>query len=233
MRINPINEESLLVSFDEVISIENHLKVKTLYLKLKDEKGILSVVPSYTSLMVYFDITATSFDHLHQLINSIDIEALNSATEKKVIVVPVCYELGLDIETVMAHNNLSKEEVIDLHTSRDYLVYMVGFTPGFPYLGGMDERLTTPRLETPRTKIEAGSVGIGGQQTGIYPLDTPGGWQIIGKTPLILFDKNTSQTLFEMGDYIRFKAVDKQAFEDIENLIQSGRYETEVCYVRV
>ncbi|MBO1911088.1 5-oxoprolinase subunit PxpB, partial [Microvirga sp. 3-52] len=115
---------------------------------------------------------------------------------------------GPDLEYVAKSNNLSIEEVIQIHSENEYLVYMIGFAPGFPFLGGMDKRIATPRKETPRLTIPSGSVGIAGKQTGVYPLETPGGWQIIGRTPLDLFLPDMSPpTLLEAGDKIRFMPV--------------------------
>ena len=110
-------------------------------------------------------------------------------------------------------------------TGTDYLIYMLGFLPGFAYLGGLDKRIETPRLETPRTKIPAGSVGIGGNQTGIYPLASPGGWRLIGKTPVLPFDKRRKDTiLYKSGEYIRFKRIDKETFDTIEKEVEEGKY---------
>ena len=126
--------------------------------------------------------------------------------KKKVYEIPVCYggEYGPDLENIAEHAGLSVEEVIKIHSSRDYLIYMLGFLPGFCYLGGLDERIHTPRLANPRIKISAGSVGIGGSQTGIYPLDSPGGWQLMGMTPVKTYDPEREvPILVEAGDYIR------------------------------
>ena len=115
---------------------------------------------------------------------------------------------GPDVDVVAAHNRLTPEEIIRIHTSVEYLVYMIGFAPGFPYLGGMPERIATPRRESPRVSIPAGSVGIAGQQTGVYPIATPGGWQIIGRTPLRLFQPEQEQpTLLQAGDRVRFRQI--------------------------
>lgn len=121
------------------------------------------------------------------------------------------------------HCGLTPEEVIDLHSSRDYLVYFIGFNPGFPCLGGMDRRLLTPRLEDPRLGIPAGSVGIAGAQTGIYPLDSPGGWRIIGRTPAPLYHpKKNPPTLLEAGDYVRFIPVEKEVYRRLEEEVRRG-----------
>ena len=139
----------------------------------------------------------------------------------KIIEIPTTYggEYGPDIENVANQNRISVEEVIKIHSSKTYLIYMLGFTPGFPYLGGMDERIATPRLKTPRTKIAGGSVGIAGSQTGIYPIDSPGGWQLIGKTPLMLYSPHReSPILLSSGDYIKFVPINEAEYKKIEKI---------------
>lgn len=207
MKILPMNEETLLVSFGTEISEEIHYQMKSMVSVLETIEGVISIVPSYTDLAVTYTM---SYEALVKIIEAVDVKSIE-AKEKKVIEIPVCYEMGLDIERVAELNGLSVEEVIKKHSEKAYLVYMMGFVPGFPYLGGLDESLHTPRLDQPRTKIPAGSVGIGGKQTGIYPLETPGGWNIIGRTPFKLFD--SKDTLIHMGEYVKFKPISKKAYE--------------------
>ena len=140
---------------------------------------------------------------------------------------PVAYggEFGPDLSFVSKHTGLTGEEVIKIHTGTDYLIYMLGFTPGFPYLGGMDSRLATPRLATPRTKIPAGSVGIAASQTGIYPVQSPGGWQLIGQTPVKLFEPTAQKpVLLNAGDYIRFFEVTPEEYRLIAASAEKGEY---------
>lgn len=161
-----------------------------------------------------------------QTILKIDVKA--DAARKKIYEIPVCYggEFGPDLDNIAQHAGLSPEEVIQIHSSRDYLIYMLGFLPGFCYLGGLDERIHTPRLANPRLKISAGSVGIGGSQTGIYPLDSPGGWQLMGMTPVKTYDPQREvPILVEAGNYIRFIPIDKDEFYRIKELVQSGQYQ--------
>ncbi|MBQ0140870.1 MAG: 5-oxoprolinase subunit PxpB, partial [Kurthia sp.] len=139
--------------------------------------------------------------------------------EKKIIEIPVCYggEFGPDLDEVACINNLSIENVIAKHSSKDYFVYMLGFAPGFPYLAGVDAEIATPRKQTPRLKIEAGSVGIAGEQTGIYSIATPGGWQIIGRTPKKLFTPEKEKpTLLNAGEWVRFKPISEEEYFQIE-----------------
>ena len=155
--------------------------------------GVTEVVPTYRSLLVYFDPLTVSRAELGDRINGLlagggpDDAA---GPGGRVVEIPVCYggDFGPDLDFVAQHTGLDPDEVIAIHTSVPYLVYMLGFTPGFPYLGGMSERIAAPRLTTPRTDIPGGSVGIAGSQTGIYPITSPGGWQIIGRTPVKPFD---------------------------------------------
>lgn len=145
-----------------------------------------------------------------------------------VVHIPVCYggEYGLDLETVAKHNGISVDEVINIHADTDYLIYMMGFTPGFPYLGGMSEKIATPRLEVPRRKIPVGSVGIAGAQTGVYSMETPGGWQLIGRTPVRLFDSSKQNPiLLQAGNYVRFVRITEAEYQMIEAEIKQGIYQ--------
>ena len=141
--------------------------------------------------------------------------AANTAETGRLVTIPVCYggAFGPDLPFVAKHAGLTEQEVIALHAGRDYRIYMLGFLPGFPYLGGLDERLFTSRLPTPRTAIPAGAVGIGGEQTGIYPIASPGGWQLIGRTPLKLFDPAAGRLPYAAGDRIRFTPITQAEFD--------------------
>jgi len=182
-------------------------------------KGFVEAVPAYASLTVFYDIlqvrdahpkSSTAFAIAENyLIESLKNLALSESKEPALIEIPVVYD-GEDIVFVAEHTQLSIEEVIKIHTQATYRVYMMGFLPGFAYLGGMDERIATPRKSTPRTKVPAGSVGIAGKQTGIYPLESPGGWQLIGTTSLPLFNMDSpNSTLLKAGDLVRFVQVEK------------------------
>lgn len=145
----------------------------------------------------------------------------------RIIKIPVQYggTYGPDIEEVAKHNRITVEQVIEKHTSKPYLIYMLGFMPGFPYLGGLDEQLHTPRRNQPRLKIHAGSVGIANNQTGLYPSDSPGGWQIIGRTPLKIFSSEREpMSMYEAGEWIQFYAIDEQEFIQIERDISDGNF---------
>ena len=143
------------------------------------------------------------------------------------IQIPVCYgnNYGPDLSEVAKHNQLSEKEVIEIHTQQAYLIYMLGFMPGFPYLGGLDQRLHTPRRSEPRIKIDEGSVGIANNQTGLYPMESPGGWQIIGRTPLKVFDiESKPMTLYKAGDYIQFYEINNKEYIEISEATQRGEF---------
>jgi inhibitor of KinA len=191
--------------------------------------GIREVVPTYRSLLIYFDPLAITRRQLADKVRSLvaDAGAGQAETTARVIEIPVAYggEHGPDLDFVAGHTGLSSEEVVAIHTSVPYLVYMLGFTPGFPYLGGMSERIAAPRLEQPRTAIPGGSVGIAGTQTGIYPVASPGGWRIIGRTPVKLFDSGAAEPfLFAAGDYLQFKAVSTADYAAIGEQVAAGAY---------
>ncbi|HRD94915.1 MAG TPA: 5-oxoprolinase subunit PxpB [Rubrivivax sp.] len=188
------------------------------------------IVPTYRSLMVLFNPLQTSRQSLEarirQLLQGLGVTA-GQAEQARVVEIPVCYggAYGPDLAHVAEHNGLGMEEVIGIHTAKPYLVYMLGFTPGFPYLGGMSERIATPRLAQPRVAIPAGSVGIAGSQTGIYPIESPGGWQLIGRTPLRVFNPQAANPfLFAAGDHLRFVAIDECSFQSIQRDVDQGLY---------
>lgn len=190
--------------------------------------GITEVVPTYCSLMVHYLPEEIGWrklcQHLRAICSRTDAAAINDAV---IWDIPVLYggQYGPDLSFVAEHNGLSESDVIRIHTGRDYLVYMLGFTPGFPYLGGMDDRIAAPRLDSPRVSIPAGSVGIAGSQTGIYPLASPGGWRLIGQTPVKLYAPDREQPiLLHAGDYIRFVSIDRSEFDRIAAMEEKGIY---------
>lgn len=193
--------------------------------------GITGSIPTYRSLLVQYNPQLIRYGDLCKYISESVAQVSNRKNkDAKIYIIPVYYgdEYGPDLTTVAEKNNMSLDQVVEKHTSRAYRIYMLGFTPGFPYLGGMDECIATPRLQQPRTKIPAGSVGIAGKQTGIYPIDSPGGWQIIGRTPVKLFDIDQAvPLLLEAGHYIRFKSVDLKTYKDIENRVLNKTYTCE------
>lgn len=228
-----------LVSGDSAITMEfgnsitdginRKIRGVTLSIEKSNIKGIVELVPTYRSLMIHYDPILLKYEEILEILK--DLEKKIDTTElpaPQVIEIPTLYggEYGPDIGNVAKHNNLTIEEVIKIHTSQEYLIYMLGFTPGFPYLGGMNKRIATPRLESPRTKIPGGSVGIAGEQTGIYPIDSPGGWQLIGRTPLDLFLPNSEEPiLLKAGNYISFTSINEDEYAKIQGQLQNGTYE--------
>lgn len=223
-------DKALVIEFSDKITDEVNGKVRSMMIAIgqREIKGIVEITPTYRSLMVHYNPLEIKHIDLINVLKEIEQNLSNiEIPAPRVIEIPTLYggEYGPDIENVSNHNNLSIDEVIKIHTSRDYLIYMIGFTPGFPYLGGMDEKIATPRLKIPRTKITGGSVGIAGNQTGIYPIDSPGGWQLIGKTPLKLYDPNRNPPiLLQSGDYIKFIEINEKKYVDIERKINNGTY---------
>jgi inhibitor of KinA len=239
VRMLKAGEQGVVVEFgseiDPTVNSQVHRLAKVLTTEMPEH--ILEVVPTYRSLMVYFDPLGISRDILQEKIADY-LARLGAATSSgdtiRIITIPVAYGggFGPDLEFVASHNSITPAEVIAIHTSVPYLVYMLGFTPGFPYLGGMSERIATPRLKTPRVKIPAGSVGIAGKQTGIYPIESPGGWQLIGRTPLTVFNPSgQSPFLFAAGDYLQFAAIEAEQFAALQNQVASGNYAPSVRHV--
>ncbi len=182
-------------------------------------KGVVEIIPTYRSLLIVYDPGMTNPYILENFMSELEKRLQGeSVPPSNVIEIPVCYgkSYGPDIEIVARTNKVTIDDVIKIHSESEYLIYMVGFTPGFPFLGGLSEKLFTPRLETPRLKVPKGSVGIANNQTGVYPIESPGGWQLIGKTPLNLFDPNRSNPLlYQAGDKIKFKPITELKFEEI------------------
>jgi len=227
----PSGDSAFIIKAGDVISEEVNLVVRKLLKRLEEENisGILDFIPSYNELMVCYDPVTVDYRQLLEIFKrcAADLSAM-TLLDAEVVHVPVMYggEFGPDLQYVAEYNGLTEEDVISIHGTADCLVYMLGFTPGFCYLGGMDRRIATPRQETPRLKIPAGSVGIAGEQTGIYPIGSPGGWQLIGRTPLRLFNPDAKpEFLFSAGDYIRFYSVDKDEYERIAAAVAEGTYQ--------
>lgn len=187
-----------------------------------DISGVCELVPTYTSICIHYDPAVLSYEALRNALKLVKADPVEekSDQEERVVEIPVCYggEYGPDLEFVAEHNGLTAEEVVRRHSNGQYLVYMLGFLPGFAYMGGMDKTIACPRLISPRTKIPAGSVGIAGAQTGIYPLSSPGGWQLIGRTPLKMFAIDGEQTTFALsaGDLVRFVPITEEVFREME-----------------
>lgn len=224
-------DSGLILEISNDISEEVNRKIRALnyWFEKMNFNEIIEIIPTYTTVLIVYDPLKTTYDQLVEKLKDIEkhIDEIKLPTPE-VIYIPTLYggEHGLDLNHVAEHNGLTTQQVIDIHSSQNYLVYMIGFTPGFPYLGGMSEKIATPRLKIPREKTPERSVGIAGNQTGIYPIDSPGGWQIIGRTPLKLFDPERSPSvLLKAGQYIKFQPVSEKEYETISQAIKDNRYE--------
>ncbi|SES18322.1 5-oxoprolinase subunit PxpB [Salipaludibacillus aurantiacus] len=231
--ISPLGDRAVRMTFGDRLTEKANDSVQAAYSRLDhaELEYISEMVPGYVTLTVYYDpLKAPAYNKmLHQLKNAAKAgQPLESDfSQKRHLILPVYYggNKGPDLEEVARWNSLETEEVIKRHTGATYRVYMMGFAPGFPYLGELDETLATPRRKTPRKKVPSGSVGIAGPQTGVYSVDSPGGWQIIGHTPVRLFDAGKEEpVLIKAGDLISFKSVNEQEYEDIFHECEKGIY---------
>ena len=208
MTIRPASDRSLLVSFGEEISLDTHYRVAHLTHCLQGVRGILNLHPAFTTVLVDFDPRL----HLHAEVETIIRERFASAplqehAEGRTVEIPATFggQCGPDLEDVARHAGLTPQRVVELYCGAEYRVFFVGFSTCFPYLGGLPAELATPRLSAPRKRVPEGSVAIGGSQAGVYPLASPGGWRLIGRTALRLFDPEASPpALLRMGDRVRF-----------------------------
>jgi inhibitor of KinA len=225
MRFSPLGDRAVLITLGDSIDEATHRRVRAVTARIDAEppRGFVDRVPAFASLVVHYepllirdakrgspyDAFVAALQHLLADVRD------DTLPPPRTVEVPVCYggELGPDLEDVARQHGIDANEVIDIHASGDYLVYMVGFMPGFAYLGGLSSRIATPRRQTPRTAVPAGSVGIGGEQTGVYPLVSPGGWNLIGRTPLRIFDIGRIEpALLVTGDRVRFVPISFSEF---------------------
>ena len=215
-RYRLMGDRSVLVELGDEISLDVNQQIRELFVALDQRMidGILELIPGYRSLLVVFNPLEIELEKLKSVIDE-TVGQLDSAQlpPPKIVKIPVSYgdEYGPDLEWVAEYQKMTTEEVIQLHIEPLYSVYMIGFMPGFPYLGEVPDALMTPRRETPRTHVPQGSVAIAQKQTGIYPVQSPGGWQIIGRTPVSLFDPEKKQpSLLQMGDQVKFYAISRE-----------------------
>lgn len=219
-RFSPLGDSTLLVIFGDDADPATNELVRRAAALLEDSPphGSVEIVPAINSLAIAYDPLVVRHLELTREVSAL-LQARSDADvlpPGRTVEIPVVYggDFGPDLQDVAAHNGLSEEEVIAIHAEPGYLVYMIGFTPGFPYLGGMSERIATPRLASPRPAVPSGSVGIAGSQTGVYPQATPGGWRLIGRTPLALFDPaGDPPALLAGGDKVRFRPIAPDAYE--------------------
>ncbi|QCR23822.1 5-oxoprolinase subunit PxpB [Pontibacter sp. SGAir0037] len=227
VKLYPLGDAAIVVEFGGEINRSIHQRVRDFssYLAQYPFEGMIELVPAFNNVTIYYNPAAlgsltgaSAYDQLADMIQQIlpDIaDVYLTAPESRTIEIPVCYGgiFGPDLEFVANHNKISVEEVVALHTQPEYLVYMIGFAPGFPYMGGMSDKIAAPRKESPRAAIPQGSVGIADRQTGIYSIETPGGWQLIGRTPLVLFQpQQAAPSLLQGGDKVRFVPISEEEF---------------------
>ncbi|MBX9966811.1 5-oxoprolinase subunit PxpB [Priestia aryabhattai] len=233
--ISPLGDSALVITFGDSIQYDIHKQIKTCKdsIELNPFPGFIECVPAFTNLTIFYNplevVAAVKKKEKKEFVSPFEVVSSilqskleNEQTEKELdhrtVSIPVCYggEYGPDLEYVARHHNLTPEEVISIHSEGEYLAYMIGFAPGFPFLGGLSEKIATPRRPSPRTSIPAGSVGIAGMQTGVYPISTPGGWQLIGQTPIKLFlPEQNPPSLLQAGDIVKFEPISKEEYQEL------------------
>ncbi|MDX1628547.1 MAG: 5-oxoprolinase subunit PxpB [Fulvivirga sp.] len=229
MKCIPFGHEALLINFEQEINPKINHEVHELASKLKENKAITFLIPAYCSLTVGYDRQETSFEKLKKEIEKLSPDKQNHVPNKK-LKIPVCYdpEFALDMEEVSHQTGLSSKEIITAHTACDFTVYMIGFMPGFPYLGKLPDALHCKRKKVPRKEVPALAVGLAGFQTGIYPASSPGGWQIIGRTPVSLISGAThAHFLLQPGNQVRFYAIDADQFDATKTAFEQGELKIE------
>lgn len=232
-RFLPAGECALSVEFAPEISPETSQRVRALLSALdrSPPAGLRDLVPSYRALLILYDPLELEYERLTALVEELLEDSTPSAAPSRHVTLPVCYgaDFGPDLRDVAERAGLTIDEVIAIHSEAEYLVYFLGFAPGFPYLGGLDARLSTPRLPRPRTSVPAGSVGIGGEQTGVYSLSTPGGWRLLGRTPVPLYNPAAPEPfLLRAGDRLRFEAVERATYDGIAAEVSAGLYQPRI-----
>lgn len=231
VRMMPVGEGAVLVEFGQDISPAIQAGVSALEQAIIREMhpAIIEWVPTYRSLLVYYDPLEISYHEMAAwLLERSSDQGSATAVPRRRVTIPVLYggTMGPDLDFVAKHTKLDPQEVVRLHEEPDYLVYMLGFMPGFPYLGGLNPKIITPRLTTPRTAVPAGSVGIADRQTGVYPLKSPGGWQLIGRTPVRLYVPERAQPIMlQPGDLLKFRSVTAEEYAEVEQQVTAGNYQ--------
>jgi len=224
-KLNNIGDCGIVCDFGDEVNREINGYVIKLFHHIKKEvlrgnlKGILNYTPSYNKLIINFNLEKINSSTIIDFLKSVDFSKLNLSQNSKKWTIPVCYELEMDLENMTKELKINKNEIINLHLNTDFFVYMVGFIPGHPFMGDLSPKLFLNRLKTPRVKIPPGSVGIVEKFCNIYPYESPGGWNIIGRTPVKLFNKNdeTNPCLLAPGDSIKFKSISKEEFKKLSN----------------
>jgi len=224
-KLSNIGDCGIVCDFGDEVNREINGNVIKLFHHIKKQvsqdnlKGILNCTPSYNKLIINFDLQKINSSKIIDFLKSVDFSKLNFAQNNKKWTIPVCYDLEMDLENISKILKINKNEIINIHLNTDFFVYMVGFIPGHPFMGDLDSKLFLNRLKTPRVKIPSGSVGIVEKFCNIYPYESPGGWNIIGRTPIKLFNKlnETNPCLLSPGDTVKFKSISKKEFEKLAN----------------
>jgi inhibitor of KinA len=223
MKIDALGDSALIVNLADEISDSSGLLTRVLSTAATIERanlpGVVDVTSSYESVAVFFDLTQVEQDFEEKIRALIASAGVRVSRKRRRVEIPVCYdeEFALDLERVANHTSLTPDAIVALHSSAQYIVACIGFMPGFPFLAGLPQQLRVPRLETPRTKVSAGSVAIANAQAGVYPLESPGGWNVLGRTPLHLFRVNQSPpTLLQPGDCVQFRRISRAEFDVFE-----------------
>ena len=231
-RFSPLGDNAIVIDFGNIIDEQINKLVHSVFYQLQNDPipGMIEAVPAYCSLTIFYDVffishqigdqNLTVFDWVRESLKKyMSGQSIETGDPELLINIPVCYdkEFGTDLDFIATQNEVAVEEIIHLHSSAVYRVYMLGFLPGFAYMGLVNEKISSPRKQQP-TPVEAGSIGIAGRQTGIYPLRSPGGWQIIGRTPLKLFNKEkVNPVLFKSGDNVKFQSITIDEFNYLKN----------------
>ncbi|MBA1337600.1 MAG: Allophanate hydrolase subunit 1 [Pelagibacterales bacterium] len=219
-KISNIGDSAVVCDFgDEVNQAVNNRVIKLFHFikrqsALGNIVGVLNCTPSYNKLIISFDLKKTNSNKVSNFIRSIDFSILSLNQDKKNWTIPICYEFGIDLNNMSKQLKLDKEEIINIHSKSIFFIYMIGFVPGHPFMGDLDSKLFLNRFKTPRVKVPSGSVGVVEKFCNIYPYESPGGWNIIGKTPIKLFNNknNSNPCLLSPGDTIKFKSISKEEF---------------------
>ena len=224
-KLNNIGDCGIVCDFGEEVNREINTNVIKLFYHVKQEvlkgklNGILNYTPSYNKLIINFDLEKINSSQIINFLNSVDFSKLNLLQKSKKWTIPVCYDFEMDLNEMSKTLKMHKDEIINIHLNTDFFVYMVGFVPGHPFMGDLSSKLFLNRLKTPRVKIPAGSVGIVEKFCNIYPYESPGGWNIIGRSPTKLFNTkdNINPCLLSPGDSVKFKPISKEEFQNLNN----------------
>ena len=224
-KLNNIGDSGVVCDFGDEVNRSINTSVIKLFHHIKNEvskgnlDGVLNYTPSYNKLIINFDLEKINSSKIKDFLQSVNFSKLNISQNSKKWTIPICYDFEMDLLNMSKTLKIEKNEIINIHLNTDFFIYMVGFVPGHPFMGDLDSKLFLNRLKTPRVKIPAGSVGVVEQFCNIYPYESPGGWNIIGRTPSKLFNKKdeTNPCLLAPGDTVKFKSISKKEFENLNN----------------